>query len=420
VNGRAVSANGVWNEPSSSTQPPSSVCQMLGEDSGAVPVTAYPDPCLSSGNGPCSVPAPSSMLAAPTGAPASGLILQDFVGAVPVAAYPDPSHGTAPLPPCVVVVPTPAPASGLMFEGYENNGAVSVATCPEAWQGSGSMSLSAPAPSLAAPGQMLDEYSGVVSFDLYNKVFHGSGHQSALAVPAPMLNGAASFTAYPELFHDSGNKSSSIPAPSSVMAVPAPALVPMLNGAVHFTAYPEVFHNNRNKSSWVQAPSSVVAVPSQVPAPGRMIEENNVLVSFTAYPQVGHGTGNNKSPSSVVALASASASGRTLEDYVKEWAARKAASGAPLHHCVLPFLTGAPKAVECRLCYKFIHPLEEIKCSVSRCEQVFHLSCVVEDTASFTAESFKCPQHVSSNVMKWVYCMWGRHKAFPKSASYVA
>uniref|UniRef100_A0ACD5YCN0 Uncharacterized protein n=1 Tax=Avena sativa TaxID=4498 RepID=A0ACD5YCN0_AVESA len=384
---------------------------MLGEDSGAVPVTAYPEACLGSGNmnRPCLVPAPSSMVAAPTGAPA---LVQDYVGTIPVAAYPDLSHGSgdtpsspARLPPCA----TPAPASGLILEGYANNGAVSVSTYLEACHGSGDTSLSAPEPSLAlaapAPGRMLEEYSGVVSFDLYNKVFHGSGHQStsapapssAVAVPAPalapMLNGAVPFTAYPEVFHDNRNKSSSIRAPSSVVAVPAPALVPMLNGAVPFTAYPEVFHDNMNKSSWVQAPSSVVAVSSQVPAPGGMIEENNVMVSVTAYPHVGHDTGNNKSSSPSSMVAPALASGRTLEDYVKEWAARKAASGAPLHHCVLPFLTGAPKAVECRLCYKLIHPLEEIKCSVSRCEQAFHLSCVVEDTASFTAESFKCPQH---------------------------
>jgi hypothetical protein len=58
--------------------------------------------------------------------------------------------------------------------------------------------------------------------------------------------------------------------------------------------------------------------------------------------------------------------------------------------------------VECRVCYRIIHPLEEIKCSVSRCEQPFHLTCVAEYTANFTAESFRCPQHVSWNVMNWV------------------
>uniref|UniRef100_A0A0A9CW57 SDG4 n=1 Tax=Arundo donax TaxID=35708 RepID=A0A0A9CW57_ARUDO len=84
---------------------------------------------------------------------------------------------------------------------------------------------------------------------------------------------------------------------------------------------------------------------------------------------------------------------RTLEDHVSDWAARKAAAGVPAHRCELPFLTGAPKAVECRLCSKIIYAGEEIKCSVSRCPEKFHLNCMVKDTTNFTAESFKCPQH---------------------------
>ncbi|KAL6899608.1 hypothetical protein ACP4OV_006266 [Aristida adscensionis] len=88
-----------------------------------------------------------------------------------------------------------------------------------------------------------------------------------------------------------------------------------------------------------------------------------------------------------------SAAARTLEDHVSEWAAKKAAAGVPSNHCVLPFLTGAPKAVECRLCSKIIYAGEEIKCTVSRCPERFHLNCVVKDTANFTTENFKCPQH---------------------------
>lgn len=57
--------------------------------------------------------------------------------------------------------------------------------------------------------------------------------------------------------------------------------------------------------------------------------------------------------------------------------------------------------VECRLCSKIIHPGEEIKCSVSRCGELFHLTCAAEDTTNFIAESFKCPQHVSSDLMNW-------------------
>ncbi|KAK3154602.1 hypothetical protein QOZ80_2BG0192750 [Eleusine coracana subsp. coracana] len=84
---------------------------------------------------------------------------------------------------------------------------------------------------------------------------------------------------------------------------------------------------------------------------------------------------------------------RTLEDCVSDWAARKVEAGIPARHCELPFLTGAPKAVECRACYKIIYAGEGIKCSVSRCREDFHLNCIVKDTANFTADSFKCPQH---------------------------
>ncbi|KAL5213291.1 hypothetical protein ABZP36_024138 [Zizania latifolia] len=98
------------------------------------------------------------------------------------------------------------------------------------------------------------------------------------------------------------------------------------------------------------------------------------------------------SPSSTASPTPAQASGRPLEEYVREWEARKVAQGVPARHCELPFLTGAPKAVECRICSKIIYPGEEIRCSVSRCGEMFHRACA-EDTANFIAESFKCPQH---------------------------
>uniref|UniRef100_A0A0D9VI72 SET domain-containing protein n=1 Tax=Leersia perrieri TaxID=77586 RepID=A0A0D9VI72_9ORYZ len=112
-------------------------------------------------------------------------------------------------------------------------------------------------------------------------------------------------------------------------------------------------------------------------------------------------------PSSAAAPhAPAQASGRPLEEYVREWQAKKAALGVPPNRCELPFLTGAPKAVECRLCSKIIYPGEEIKCSVSRCEEMFHLSCAAEDTANFVAESFKCPQHNAdvTNSIEEAFC----------------
>lgn len=67
----------------------------------------------------------------------------------------------------------------------------------------------------------------------------------------------------------------------------------------------------------------------------------------TACPAARRGGGKSLSliPSPEPARTQASASAPTLEECVSEWAAKKAASGVPAHHCVLPFLTGAPKAV---------------------------------------------------------------------------
>lgn len=117
--------------------------------------------------------------------------------------------------------------------------------------------------------------------------------------------------------------------------------------------------------------------------------------AVTTCPAARRGGGKKLSliPSLEPARTQASASAPTLEERVSEWAAKKAAAGVPTHHCVLPFLTGAPMAVECRLCSKIIYVGEEIKCSVKKCPQMFHLKCVAEDTSNFTVESFRCPQH---------------------------
>ena len=69
--------------------------------------------------------------------------------------------------------------------------------------------------------------------------------------------------------------------------------------------------------------------------------------AVTACPAARRGGGKNLSliPSLEPARTQSSASAPTLEERVSEWAAKKAAAGVPAHHCVLPFLTGAPKAV---------------------------------------------------------------------------
>jgi histone-lysine N-methyltransferase SETD2 len=203
---------------------------------------------------------------------------------------------------------------------------------------------------------MLEETSIVGSATAYPEVFNGSGSTSSsvlapssvVAVPSGWMleedNGVVSVTAYHEVFHGSGSKSFSVPAPSSTVAVPAPGrMVEENNGAVSVTAYPEACHGSGNKPpSSALLPSYGQAVAAPGPASGRMLEDNGT-VPVTAYPEEGHISGKkSSSPPSTAVVAPA---GRSLEDYAKEWAARKAASGAPLHHCVLPFLTGAPKAV---------------------------------------------------------------------------
>ncbi|KAM0870563.1 hypothetical protein ACQ4PT_039935 [Festuca glaucescens] len=353
---------------------------MREDDSDAVSVTAYPEVCLDSGNESSSAPATSSAVAVPALAPAPGRMLEEYSGAVSVTVYTEMFNGSGNTPsssaPLPSTMPAPAPAPGRIPE--ESSGEVPVTTYPELFNGSGNKWSSVLAPSstvavpspVPSPGQMLEENSGAVSV-----------------------------TAYPEALQGSRNMFFSVPAPSSAVAVPSSALTSLFavavpapgrmleenNGVVSVTAYPEACHG---PSSSALLASSVQTVP----APSGWMLEDNGVVPVTTYPEAGHVTGK-KSYSPPSAAAVAPAPGRTLEDYAKEWAARKGASGAPLHHCVLPFLTGAPKAVECRVCYKIIHPLEEIKCSVSRCEQSFHLTCVVEDTANFTTESFKCPQH---------------------------
>ncbi|CAL5020960.1 unnamed protein product [Urochloa decumbens] len=127
-----------------------------------------------------------------------------------------------------------------------------------------------------------------------------------------------------------------------------------------------------------------------------------------ACPAARRGDGGKKPslyPSPGPSRTQAPARGPTLEKRVSEWAARKAAAGVPANHCVLPFLIGAPKEVECRLCSKIIYPGEEIKCTVGRCTKVFHLNCVVKGTTNFTAESFRCPQHVCM-VCKQKHFFW--------------
>ncbi|XP_068652375.1 histone-lysine N-methyltransferase ASHR3 isoform X2 [Aristolochia californica] len=83
----------------------------------------------------------------------------------------------------------------------------------------------------------------------------------------------------------------------------------------------------------------------------------------------------------------------SLEDHVKMWVKKKVASGVPEKECCLPFLTNAPKAVECRLCSKIIYTGEEILCSVRGCEEAFHKTCAMSTPGVSSSKRFTCPVH---------------------------
>ncbi|CAM0953233.1 unnamed protein product [Alopecurus aequalis] len=369
-----------------------------------------------------SAPACSSTVAVPAPAPAPGRMLEEYSGVVSVTVYTEVFDGGEDNPPSSVPSPSSMPAPGWVPE--ESSGAVSVTADSEACHGSGNnppspaprpSSMPAPVPALV---WMPEESSGAVSLTAYTEACHDSGNNRSSTAPLPssmpalapalgqMLeesSDAVSLTAYIKACYHSGNNLSSLAVPPLSVQAPVLASGQMFeerNGVVPVTAYPEAYHHSgNNPSSYPEVCHGAGKKKSSPPssdAPPQALDwmlDGRGAVSATAYPQVGHGNGKKKSSSPPSAATEAPASGRTIEDYAMEWAARKAAAGAPSHQCVLPFLTGAPKAVECRVCYRIIHPLEEIKCSVSRCEQSFHLACAMEYTANFTTESFKCPQH---------------------------
>ncbi|XP_078165535.1 histone-lysine N-methyltransferase ASHR3-like [Carex rostrata] len=66
---------------------------------------------------------------------------------------------------------------------------------------------------------------------------------------------------------------------------------------------------------------------------------------------------------------------KSLEEYVADWKEKKVKPGVPEIECQLPFMTNAPKMIECRVCYRSIYPGEEIRCIVAKCKSAFHRSC---------------------------------------------
>ncbi|CAL9196123.1 unnamed protein product [Musa hybrid cultivar] len=83
----------------------------------------------------------------------------------------------------------------------------------------------------------------------------------------------------------------------------------------------------------------------------------------------------------------------SLEDHVRAWKEKRMAAGVSERECFLPFLTNAPRMVDCRICNRCIYPGEEVQCSVLGCQEAYHLACAKQLIGSFTAKIFKCPQH---------------------------
>ncbi|XP_052180792.1 histone-lysine N-methyltransferase ASHR3 isoform X2 [Diospyros lotus] len=112
---------------------------------------------------------------------------------------------------------------------------------------------------------------------------------------------------------------------------------------------------------------------------------------------------------------------KSVDSYVKDWETKKIQSGVPQQKCFLPFLVGAPRLVECRVCQNSIYPGDEVSCFVRGCQGVFHSICAKEKLC-FTSKKFKCPQHAcflckQKSYWRCVRCTVASHDrcaAFPE------
>ncbi|GAB4838154.1 hypothetical protein Ancab_027683 [Ancistrocladus abbreviatus] len=82
-----------------------------------------------------------------------------------------------------------------------------------------------------------------------------------------------------------------------------------------------------------------------------------------------------------------------LEDYVNAWRERRIAAGVPENRCFLPFLSGAPRLVECRACSYLVYPGDGVSCSIRGCQGIYHLRCAKGSLGCSGLKNFKCPQH---------------------------
>ncbi|XP_031121879.1 histone-lysine N-methyltransferase ASHR3 isoform X2 [Ipomoea triloba] len=114
---------------------------------------------------------------------------------------------------------------------------------------------------------------------------------------------------------------------------------------------------------------------------------------------------------------------KSLDEFVKDWVTRSVKAGVPEHRCFLPFLSQAPKSVECPVCQNLIFPGEDLSCSVRGCQVVVHQLCAIERLGFSSTKQFKCPQHVCfacnkmNHIWRCIKCLIASHDkcaAFPE------
>ncbi|GAA0159448.1 hypothetical protein LIER_16218 [Lithospermum erythrorhizon] len=120
--------------------------------------------------------------------------------------------------------------------------------------------------------------------------------------------------------------------------------------------------------------------------------------------------------------------GKRLEEHVEDWVKRRIQAGVPKNKCFFPFLTKAPKLVDCYHCGRVIYPGDKLKCAVHGCEVVFHLKCGHKIIGSTSLKEFKCPQHAcylcgkKNYLWRCIKCHMAMHDkctAFPEHVSHL-
>ncbi|KAM7472886.1 hypothetical protein LguiA_011069 [Lonicera macranthoides] len=158
--------------------------------------------------------------------------------------------------------------------------------------------------------------------------------------------------------------------------------------------------------------------PTSVETLEAVLRDENLLVNEG---EVGDRNGNLRRCRGSNKLAGS----KNLDDFVKDWVAKKVELGVSEDKCFLPFLVGAPKLADCRACQKVIYPGSEVLCSVRSCDGAYHLTCAKERLGFTSSKKFKCPQHAcflckqKFNLWKCVSCELASHEKCTPFPEYV-